>query len=171
MREYLFVQDDVSACSSLRSELGSLCGCNQATLVLREAIVVAAFYLVYRRVNAFCRWLYRFVTTALRQLSSPQGLHLWFHIHRAQPRISRQYLTLHEEPREVYKIPARVSSGYSRVPKVGIVNSPGIPPDRLLEFLGGRATACLHTKYFFSVWSKMWLYSIHYYDSRIGNQV
>jgi hypothetical protein len=64
--------------------------CKQATLVLREAIVVAAFYLVYRRVNAFCRWLYRFVTTALRQLSSPQGLHLWFHIHTAQLRIPRQ---------------------------------------------------------------------------------
>lgn len=43
-----------------------------ATLVLREAIVVAAFSLVYRRVNAFCRWLYRLYT---HEQSSGEKVH------------------------------------------------------------------------------------------------
>ncbi|KAG0600767.1 hypothetical protein M758_11G059000 [Ceratodon purpureus] len=43
-----------------------------ATLVLREAIVVAAFYLVYRKVNAFCRWLYRVYT---HEQSSGEKVH------------------------------------------------------------------------------------------------
>jgi hypothetical protein len=34
----------------------------QATLVLRETIVLAAFYLTYHKVDAFCRFLYRYVT-------------------------------------------------------------------------------------------------------------
>lgn len=64
MKVFCFKHLDLSAHNYPSSELWWECThLQQATLVLREAIVVAAFYLVYRRVNAFCRWLYRFVTS------------------------------------------------------------------------------------------------------------
>jgi hypothetical protein len=33
---------------------------HQATLVVREALLLGAFYLAYREVNTFCRWIYRY---------------------------------------------------------------------------------------------------------------